>query len=304
MRHFLLAAALLAAPAAAASAPFAVNGRGFSTLDAAVREIGDGEGTVIIAAGVYRQCAVQTAGRITFRAAQAGTAIFERTMCEDKAALVLRGRGSAVDGLVFRGYGNTAGNGAGIRSEQGDLLVVNSTFLDSQQGVGGGAPNRQRIVIDRSSFAGLGQCNRSANCAHAVYMKTPGSVAITNCRFERGTGGHYVKLRVAQVAVTDNSFDDSAGHDTNYMIDLPDGAIGLIARNSFVQGLHKDNDGVMIGVAAESRIYPSAGLTVEGNVASLATGSSAHPALVVDWSHQPLTIRANRLSGVTPFASR
>jgi len=305
MRYpILLAAALLAGPAVAASAPFTVDGRGFGSLQDAVNAIGGGEGTVLIAPGVYQQCAVQTAGRVTYRAAQPGTAILERAACEDKAGLVLRGRSSTVDGLVFRGYSVNDGNGAGIRTEQGDLTVVNSMFLDSQQGIGGGAPGPQRIVIDHSSFAGLGQCDQSESCAHAVYLKTPGSIAITNSRFERGTGGHYVKLRIPNVTITDNSFDDTRGTKTNYMIDLPEGSRGLIARNTFVQGVHKENGSTLIAVSAEAKTYPSAGLRIENNVASLAPGGSEHPGFVVDWSHQPLAIGANRLSGVTPFVSR
>lgn len=304
MRSLVLLAILLATPALAASPSFTVNGHGYVNLANAVTAIGDGEGTIIIAPGVYRQCAVQTAGRVTYRAAEPGTAIFEHEVCEDKAALVLRGRGSAVDGLVFRGYCVGDGNGAGIRSETGDLTVTNSMFLDSQQGIGGGEPGRQRIVINHSTFAGLGQCDEAENCSHAIYLKTPGSVAITNSRFERGTGGHYVKLRVPNVTITDNSFDDSAGSKTNYMIDLPEGATGLIARNTFVQGAHKENGSTMIAVAAEKKTYSSAGLRIEDNIASLAPGAASRPAFVVDWSHQPLAIGANRLNGVTAFAAR
>lgn len=305
MRYLILLAALAAMPAVAAQpAPFTVGARGFSTLDAAVRAIGDGEGVIVIAPGTYRQCAVQTAGTITYRAAQPGTAILEGEACEDKAGLVLRGRGSTVDGLVFRGYSVNDGNGAGIRTEQGDLTVVNSMFLDSQQGIGGGAPGDQRIVIDHSTFAGLGQCDESTNCAHAVYLKTPGSIAITNSRFERGTGGHYVKLRIPHVSITGNSFDDSAGKATNYMIDLPEGATGTIARNTFVQGIHKENGSTMIAVAAEQRRYPSTGLRIVDNIASVAPGSSERPGFVVDWSHQRLVIGANWLTGVTPFVQR
>ena len=61
---------------------------------------------------------------------------------------MLRGRGSVVDGLVFRGYSVNDGNGEGIRSEAGDLTVVDSTFLDSEQGIGGGTNDlRRRIVV-------------------------------------------------------------------------------------------------------------------------------------------------------------
>ena len=45
---------------------------------------------------------MQAGGNITFKAVQPGTAIFDGEACEDKAAFVLRGQGSVVDGIVFR----------------------------------------------------------------------------------------------------------------------------------------------------------------------------------------------------------
>jgi hypothetical protein len=217
----------------------------------------------------------------------------------------LRGQGSVVDGLVFRGYRVSDGNGAGIRTEMGDLTVTNAMFLDSQEGILGGEPTAQKITIDHSTFAGLGLCGESPGCSHAIYLANMGSVTITNSRFERGTGGHYVKLRVPTVSITDNSFDDTAGRRTNYMIDLPEGAIGLIARNTFVQGRNKENHTGLIVVAAEAKTYRSTGLRVEGNDARLSTGDSSSPAFLADYSHDKLTLGANRLgAGLRPFETR
>ena len=307
MTRLLLALALLAAPALAQSGkPFTIaeTGEGFDDLQAAVSAVRMGTATIRIAPGVYRQCAVQQGGRITYQAVTPGTAIFEKQTCEDKAALVLRGQGSRVDGLVFRGYRVADGNGAGIRTEMGDLTVSNAMFLDSQEGILGGEPTGQRITIDHSTFAGLGQCDEAPNCAHAIYLANRGQVTITRSRFERGTGGHYVKLRVPNVTITDNSFDDTAGRKTNYMIDLPDGARGLIARNTFVQGRGKENGSGLIVVAAENRTFPSAGLRVEDNDARMAPGATGNPAFVADLSHQRLAVGANRIAGMRMFETR
>ncbi|TCM08471.1 right-handed parallel beta-helix repeat-containing protein [Sphingomonas sp. PP-CC-3G-468] len=306
MKRSLLALALFAAPAfAQSSAPFTVNGQGFGTLQEAVSSIRLGTATILIAPGTYRQCAVQAGGHITFKAVKPGTAIFEKVACEDKAALVLRGQGSVVDGLVFRGYRVSDGNGAGIRTEMGDLTVTNAMFLDSQEGILGGEPTGQKILIDHSNFAGLGQCDESPGCSHAIYLANKGSVTITNSRFERGTGGHYVKLRVPTVSITDNSFDDTAGKKTNYMIDLPEGATGLIARNTFVQGRNKENHTGLIVVAAEAQTYPSTGLRIEGNDARLSPGDSSSPAFLADYSHDKLALGANRLgTGLRAFETR
>ena len=306
MKRSLLALALLTAPAfAQTAAPFTINGQGFATLQEAVSSIRMDTATILIAPGTYRQCAIQSGGHITFKAVQPGTAIFDSVTCEDKAALVLRGQGSIVDGLVFRGYRVRDGNGAGIRTEMGDLRVSNSMFLNSQEGILGGQPIGQKITIDHSTFSGLGQCDEAPNCAHGIYLANQGSVTVTNSRFERGTGGHYVKVRAPNVTITDNSFDDTGGRKTNYMIDLPDGATGLIARNTFVQGKQKENGSALIVVAAEAKTYPSTGLRIEDNDARLTLGDTHTPAFIVDFSHDRLAIGANRLgTGLKPFETR
>lgn len=306
MNRPLLALALFATPAfAQTAAPFTVDGHGFANLQDAVSSIRMGTATILIAPGTYRECAIQSGGHITFQAIKPGTAIFENVTCEDKAALVLRGQGSVVDGLVFRGYRVKDGNGAGIRTEMGDLTVTNAMFLDSQEGILGGQPTNQHITIDHSTFAGLGQCDEAPNCSHAIYLGNKGSVTVTNSRFERGTGGHYVKLRVPTVSITDNSFDDTAGKKTNYMIDLPEGSTGLIARNAFVQGKQKENGSALIVVSAEAKTYRSTGLRVEDNDARLAPGDDKTPTFVVDFSHDRLALGVNRLgAGIKPFETR
>jgi hypothetical protein len=299
----------LASPIAAqqAAAPFVVQetGEGFARLDDAVGSIRMGRGTILIQPGTYRECTVQAGGDITFKAATPGTVTFDGAPCEGKAIFVLRGRSSTVDGIIFRGVRVPDGNGAGIRTEMGNLTVTNSMFLDSQEGILGGEPTNQRIVIDKSTFAGLGQCEETPDCAHSIYLANQGSVKITRSRFERGTGGHYVKLRVPNAEIVDNSFDDTRGSKTNYMIDLPEGGTGLIANNVFVQGRNKENWTGFIVVAAEARKYRSAGLRVEGNDARLAPGETRSPAFVADYSRERLAVGENALgAGVRKFETR
>jgi hypothetical protein len=305
MRHaFCLFASLPLLVAAERPPAYAVGDRGFAALQDAVDAIGEGEGVITVAPGSHRDCAVQAGGRVTYRAAQPGTAIFDGGACEGKATLVLRGRGSSVEGLVFRNVQVPDGNGAGIRIEAGDLIVADAMFLDSQEGILGAQEAAQTVRIDRSTFAGLGQCE-TTDCAHAVYLANRGQVTITNSRFERGTGGHYVKLRTPRVTIAGNSFDDTAGRKTNYMIDLSNGGTGVIAGNTFVQGRDKENWSALIVVAAEGRTYPSTGLRLENNDARLSPGETRSPAFVADLSHQRLAIAGNRLgAGLRGFEQR
>lgn len=301
----LAAVTLLGAPGQAQSGegPFTVaeTGQHFGSLQDAVNAIGEGQGTIRIASGRYRDCAVQEAGSVTFAAEVPGEAVFDGGMCEEKATLVLRGRAARVEGLLFTHMRVPDGNGAGIRIEQGDLNVSESMFVDGQCGILSAADANGTVTIDHSTFSQLGK-HPDGNGAHSVYIGHYGRAVVTNSRFERGTGGHYLKIRAPRVEIVGNSFDDSQGRDTNYMIDLPEGAVGRIAGNSFVQGTGKENYSTLIAVHAEEGDNPSAGLVIEDNSAWLVPGFAWSTAFVGDWSGEALVMRNNRLAeGITPF---
>lgn len=282
----------------------AESGRSFGTLSAALVAIGDGQGTVVVAPGTYRQCAVQQGGDVTIRARDAGTAIFDGVACEDKAALVLRGRSSKIDGIVFQNLRVPDGNGAGIRLESGNLDVTNSLFRDSEEGIltGDGAGNA--IRIDQSTFRHLGRCDRDLSCAHSLYIGHYGSLSVTRSRFDSGDGGHYLKSRAARVSILNNSFDDSAGRTTNYMIDLSNGASGEIRGNEMVQGRNKENWSAFITVAPEGRENDSTGLTIDGNSASFVPGLSRQSSFVANFTDDAVRIGANRLASGIKVSDR
>jgi Right handed beta helix region len=298
---------LSAAAVAQGSAPYQVaeTGRAYSSLQQAVTAIGEGEGTIIIAPGSFRDCAVQTAGIIAFRASVPGQSIFDGRTCEGKAALVLRGGGASIDGVIFQNMRVPDGNGAGIRLEKGDLTITRSIFRNSEQGILSAADSNSAISIDQSTFTGLGRCDRDLACAHSIYIGDYGSLTVTNSRFERGTGGHYVKSHAAKIDIRDNAFDDTRGRATNYMIDLPIGATGSITNNIFVQGANKENYSAFITVAPEGRTRSSTGLSITNNDASIAVGVERDTVFLADWSGDRVSLGANRLGrGLKPFERR
>lgn len=278
--------ALLSLSGPALGGPFTIesSGESFASLAAAVSAIGDESGTILIAPGRYSDCAVQQAGRIRYRAERPLKAVFDGGICEGKAALVLRGREARVEGLVFENMKVPEGNGAGIRIEKGDLVVSGSLFRNSEQGILGADDPASSILIDRSTFSGLGRCDRGLACAHSLYLGAYREVVVRRSRFERGLGGHYVKSRARRIEVADSSFDDTDGRATNYMIDLPEGASGRILRNVMVQGADKENRSAFIAVSAEGRTNPSSGLVVAGNHASQVREANWPTSLVADWT--------------------
>lgn len=271
-------------------------GQQFARLQAAVDAIGEGAGTIRVGDGRHADCAVQTAGDVTFVAATPGRAVFDGVACEGKAALVLRGRSARVEGLTFANIKVPDFNGAGIRLEKGNLAVSQSWFRDSQEGILTGEDRAATLIVDKSTFTRLGTCEGPGGCAHSIYVGEYGTAQVTRSRFEAGRGGHYLKSRAARIEVSSCSFDDSQGKATNYMIDLPGGASGRIAGNWFVQGTDKENHSAFIAVAAEGVAHPSAGLAIEGNDARFAPGVTWPSVFVADWSGEVTRIGANALS--------
>ena len=308
----LLAALVVASPATAqqsyvAGMPYMIaeTGQSFNRLQDAIFAIGTGTGTIRIAPGSYRDCGVQVAGNVTFAAQIPGKSVLDGRLCEGKAGLVLRGKSTRVEGLVFANMHVDDGNGAGIRLEKGNLAVSQSWFRNSEEGILAANDPKGTISIDQSTFSHLGRCDRGLACAHSIYINFYDKVTVTRTRFEAGDGGHYLKVRAAKVAVLDNSFDDSAGRTTNYMIDLPAGATGRIAGNWFVQGRNKENTTTFIAVAAESHDHTANGLTIEGNTARFVPGLSRSSAFVSDWSGDRIVIGENQLAeGVVRYARR
>lgn len=300
-----ISATAIQAQGAGASFTIAETGRSYGSLQAAVDAVGNTRATIEIAPGTYRECAVQQAGIVTYVSQKPGAAIFDGVACEGKAALVLRGQGAEVRGLVFRGISVPDGNGAGIRLEKSSLNIANTWFLDSQQGILTADDPASRIYIVRSTFSGLGTCENSAGCAHSLYIGNYGSLTVKESRFERGRGGHYVKARVADVTIESNSFDDANGRATNYMIDLPAGSRGTIANNWFVQGRDKENYSAFIALGAEDRLHSSDGLAVTGNKARFVPNLRRSSVFLADWDGAQVDLSGNSLAeGLKPYERR
>lgn len=294
----VLAASATPVAAQEREAPYTVaeTGRSYQRLQDAVNAIGSGKGTIRFAPYRFSDCAVQEAGEIAYVAGAPGQSILEGVACEGKAALVLRGRSARVEGMVFANIRVRDRNGAGIRLERGDLSVSQSWFRDSEQGILSANDPSASIAIDKSTFTRLGTCEGSGGCAHSLYIGDYGKLTVTRSRFEQGRGGHYLKSRSRQVAILNNSFDDTGGRATNYMIDLPAGSTGRIAGNWFVQGRDKENYSAFIAVAAEDKWHSSDGLVIEGNDARFAPGLDRSSTFVADWSGDRLAIGQNALA--------
>lgn len=238
------------------------SGGSFARLRDAVAKARDVD-TISIMPGVYEDCAVVSRGRLTLRAMVPGSVTFSKTICEGKAALVLRGEEATVEGIHFTGFTARDGNGAGVRLEEGDLYVRSSIFEDSDTGVISGNEQPGQATIEQSIFRRLGRC-RPDNCSHSLYMGRFAALTVRESLFEQGRGGHYIKSRTKKVDIEDNLIDDTKGTRTNYLIDLPEGAVGEIRGNALIKGAAGENRCCAIVVSAEYR-ENDASVLIEGN---------------------------------------
>lgn len=281
------------------------SGQRFELLDLAVRAIGDGKGTIRVAPGTYRDCAVQLGADVAVIAEVPGQVVFDGGICEDKATYVSRGRSTSFSGVIFQNQRVADGNGAGIRLERGNLFVTQSWFRDAEQGILTAPDLAGHVTVEKSTFSRLGRCDRGLSCAHSIYVGDYGSLTVRRSRFEEGRGGHYIKTRATKVEITDNSFDDSKGQATNYMIDMSIGGIGLIARNWMVQGEDKENWSAFIAIGAEGPWKPADGLVIKDNDARLAPGVQRTTAFVADWTGNRIALGENHLGkGLLKFEKR
>ncbi len=220
--------------------------------------------TLLLPPGRYTDCAVITSANLTLRAATPGTAILDGGTCEGKAALVFRGGLLVVDGLMFRNMRVPDGNGAGIRHEQGALVVRNSVFYNNESGILSAGGSDMSLLVMNSRFVRNGSCRRASGCAHSIYANKMRKFRVDNSRFEMAAGGHFLKSRSAHVDIRHSVFDDTAGH-ASYLIDLPYGSNGDIRENSFHKGKFSRNRCCIIRIAAEGAKNRSNALHIDDN---------------------------------------
>lgn len=304
------------------------SGQGFDELQQAVDAIGAGRGTIRIASGSYRQCAVQGAGRISYVAAQAGGAIFENQLCEGKAGLVLRGEAARIDGVIFQDYraptDHPLGRVSALSWDSGTLSIVNSLFRISDAALLGHHPvgTDTQLTISQSSFSQLGgmpapiqPCPADQACTAGVDIGPIAKFRMTTSHFL----GAPLAVRAVQVDMEDNLFEDQGDQSAARPDDetpaptpsaptspvqaapalplfaMPFGGVGRIQHNEF--RLHHGAQGpmILIAVALDDRRHPTRGLVVKDNRAAFATGAAGQAIFLMDGSGDGVMVGENQL---------
>jgi hypothetical protein len=159
-------------------------------------------------------------------------------------------------------------NGAGIRYQSGNLTVINSKFINDQDGILAtpGVNGTGSLLVSGSLFQGDGDADGpQSGFTHAIYATQLASLTVQDSNFQGTNVGHDIKSRAASTTITDNILDDGVTGTTSYAIDISNGGIATITGNRITQGVDTQNPS-MIAYAAEGLIYGDNALDVDGNV--------------------------------------
>jgi Ca2+-binding RTX toxin-like protein len=236
-------------------------GQTYATLAAAVAASHDGD-VVDVQAGTYVNDFATVSTKISI-VGVGGMANFVATEAppNGKGILVTQ-TDVTVQNLSFSGAAVADNNGAGIRYEGGNLVVIDSYFHDNQMGLLSDADPDGTIRIVGSEFANTS--GPGDGLRHNLYIGNIASVVIEDSYFHDAYDGHQIKSRAQSTTITNSRIYDGTGLGS-YSIDLPNGGVGVIRDNVIEQGPNSDNPGI-IHYGGESAPYAGSSLTIADNV--------------------------------------
>lgn len=211
----------------------------FATPSAAAAVARDGD-TIEIAAAEYRgDVAVWTTNRLKIIGAGGRPHLkADGKAAEGKALWVIKGDDTTVDNIEFSGASVSDRNGAAIRLEGRNLIVRNSFFHDSENGLLTGPDPTSEMVVDHCEFARNGGGDGQT---HNLYVGAIAKLTLRQSYLHHAIVGHNLKSRAAINVITDNRLADEADGRASYEADFPNGGQVLLAFNVIQKGPAAEN---------------------------------------------------------------
>jgi len=230
--------------------------------DCAVHSLADGLSllaagdTLVLGPGLYHDAGVLNADRVTIKAEPGAHLV--GAVAEGKAALVVKGNQTVIEGLECSRIRVPDGNGACVRLEGSDLVLRGVNFHDSEQGLLTG-PDAGTVVIENSRFERLG----AGGHAHGVYAAECDALLIRHSVFLSGADqGHEIKSRAARTVIENSLVASMDGIDSR-LVDVPNGG-EVVIRNSVLEKGTKSSNGELIGYGLEGLSHKVNSLRLEG----------------------------------------
>jgi hypothetical protein len=260
-RTLTLLACCLSGPAMAATLQVGA-GMAYKLPSAAAAAAHDGD-HIKIAAGSYADCAVWKADNLTIEGAGPDATVISGRPCQGKALFIAQGRNITVRDLALTGARVADSNGAGIRTEGGDLTVEHVRFADDQDGILSGALFGVKIIVRDSDFIADGTCEGSGGCAHGIYAGHIALLRVEHSRFLRTRAGHDIKSRALRTEVIGCDLEDGADGTSSFAVDVPNGGAVVLRDNHIEKGPRSENHMAAVMVGEEGVTQPTPLIVVE-----------------------------------------
>ncbi len=241
-------------------------GKQYATLSAAIAASADGD-VIRVDAGTYTNDFATITHKITIEGMGGMVNMVATIPPPNSKGILVVDNDVTIKNLSFSGVAISAalgGNGAGIRYEGGQMVLINDAFIGNQNGVMGvpviaGLTNT--VSLDHCLFSGNGS---GTGQTHNFYIGAVASLTATNSIFEKAVVGHEFKSRAMINDIENNIFRDGPTGTASYSIDLPNGGVDLIKNNLIEKGPLSQQSN-MIHFGGEGIPYAGSSLTVTGN---------------------------------------
>ena len=236
--------------------------RAVQTIAEAARLAKDGD-TVEVDAGSYHgDVAVWGQRNLRVRAVGGRARLLANgAAAEGKAIWVVRGGQITVEGFDFEGARVPNRNGAGIRFEEGQLVVKSCSFMHNEMGLLTSNNTKAGLVIENSEFAHNG---RPDGHNHNLYVGSIASLSVTGSYFHHGATGHLLKSRASQNRIMYNRLTDEADGHASYELEFPNGGVAYVVGNIIGQSQQTENS-ALISFGAEGYKWPANELYLVNN---------------------------------------
>src|SRR6476620_10370403 len=183
-------------------------GQAYATLSAAVAASRDGD-VINVQAGTYVNDFATISTDITI-VGVGGMANFVATVAPPNGKGILVTQSDVtIQNLSFSGAAVADGNGAGIRYEGGNLVVIDSYFHDNQMNLLAANPVPTGTIRIVGSEFGATRDSDSLN--HNLYVGNIASLVIDDSYFHDANDGHQIKSRAQSTTITNSRIYDGAG---------------------------------------------------------------------------------------------
>lgn len=212
------------------------------TIAHAAKLAQEGDIVEIPAGNYYGDVATWNQKKLTIRGIGGHARLYaDGRNAEGKAIWVIRDGDFRIENIDFIGAKVGDQNGAGIRFENGNLLVRHCLFFGNESGVMTGNKQNITVTIENSEFAYNGT---QSGQSHAIYAGSIDTLKMTGNYLHHSNTGHLIKSRARNSYILYNRITDESGW-ASYEVNLPNGGNALIMGNIIQQGRETENSTII-----------------------------------------------------------